>query len=94
MKGLYVEPKSIKLAGHGNSTQIGMAVGIAIDKYSGNTVVADDDLIKEAIRLELTNPNNNIPSFDEHTPSQIEAVDKMLKDVTNSMRAEDLRELF
>ncbi|EAO8199355.1 hypothetical protein E2X98_18865 [Salmonella enterica] len=94
MKNLKISPEKIQLAGHGNSTQIGMAVGIAIDRISGNTLTATDDMIKNEIKIELAKPENNIPPYNSYTPEQLNAVDNMLKKVSNSISVTDLERLF
>lgn len=94
MKNMKIDPKNIEFAGSAKPTQWGLIIGAAIDKYSGNTMTADDDLIRTAISDELQNTTLDIPTIDSLQPTQKEAIDKLLKDVTVNLSTEDLKTLF
>lgn len=94
MKNMKITHDNVQLAGFGNPIQWGAVIGIAIDKYSGNVIMANDDGIRDAIKAELENGGLDVPAIDTLPSNQVEAINRLLKETTTNMSSEDLKALF
>ncbi|VVM76637.1 hypothetical protein PS673_02057 [Pseudomonas fluorescens] len=89
-----INHEEIKFAGDGNPTEWLGIIGVAIDKYSGNTLIADDNEIKKAIKHELDNSGIHLPPIDTLPKSRIEEIDQILKGSSKNLTSKDLQKLF